>query len=261
MLLGSIHVFIEGISMSTTRVMLAELIGTFFLCFAGIAAILSTGAPIDSGVGLVGIALAHGLALAVAVSVFGGVSGAHFNPAVTIGMLVVGRIRPDRAVQYILAQLAGATLAAWACSCFFPAAAVSAANLGIPLPGPMPGAEGAWITVPIVLGVEFVLTFMLMIAIFGTAVDPRGQVVNIGGFAIGLAVTFDILACGKLTGASMNPARSFGPALVYRLIYGDQPGGAGAFNLHWCYWLAPVAGAIVAAIIYEKLILGNDIDG
>src|SRR3712207_3635483 len=113
--------------MSTARVMLAELIGTFFLCFAGMAAILSTGAPIESGVGLLGVALAHGLALSVAVKAFGGVSGAHFNPAVTIGMLAVRRITGGRALQYILAQLAGATLAAWACQCFFPADAVNAA--------------------------------------------------------------------------------------------------------------------------------------
>ena len=244
--------------MSTARVMLAEVIGTFFLCFAGIAAILSTGAPIDSGVGLVGIALAHGLALSVAVNCFGGVSGAHFNPAVTLGMLVVGRITPPRAVQYILAQLAGSTLAAWACVCFFPQEAVNSANLGIPLPGPMPGTEGAWVTVPILLGVEFTLTFLLMTAIFGTAVDTRGQGVKIGGFGIGLTVAFDILACGKVTGASMNPARSFGPALVHKLTGGEA--GAQAFDLHWCYWLAPVAGAIVAALIYEHLILAPDDD-
>ena len=244
--------------MGTSRVMLAELIGTFFLCFAGIASILSTQAPIESGVGLVGIALAHGLALSVAVSVFGGISGAHFNPAVTIGMLAVGRIRPERAVQYILAQLAGATLAAWACQCFFPSGAVDAANLGVPLPGPMIGVQGA-ITVPVLLGVEFVLTFMLMTAIFGTAVDTRGQGVKIGGFGIGLAVTFDILACGKLTGASMNPARSFGPTLIHKLTGGE--GSANIFDYHWCYWAAPIAGAVVAALIYENLILGNDSDG
>lgn len=245
--------------MSTTRVMLAEMIGTFFLCFAGIAAILSTGAPIDSGAGLVGIALAHGLALSVAVNAFGGVSGAHFNPAVTIGMLSVGRIRPERAVQYILAQVAGATVAALACKYFFPLETVNAANLGIPLPGPLPDEPGAIVTVPILLGVEFVLTFMLMIAIFGTAVDTRGQGVKIGGFGIGLTVAFDILACGKLTGASMNPARSFGPALIHKLTGGEA--GAEAFSFHWCYWVAPVAGAVVAALIYENLILGNDSDG
>ncbi|HYO24174.1 MAG TPA: MIP/aquaporin family protein [Lacipirellulaceae bacterium] len=245
--------------MSTVRVMLAEAIGTFFLCFAGIAAILSTGAPIESGVGLVGIALAHGFALAVAVNAFGGVSGAHFNPAVTIAMLVVGRIRSDRAVQYILAQIAGATIAAWACQSFFPLEVVNDADLGIPLPGPLPGAEGAWVTVRTLLGVEFVLTFLLVTAIFGTAVDTRGQGVKIGGFGIGLTVAFNILACGKVTGASMNPARSFGPALVHKLTGGTA--GAAAFDYHWCYWLAPVAGAIVAALVYEKMILGSGNDG
>ena len=107
---------------------LAELIGTFFLCFAGIAAILSNQPPINSGSGLVGIALAHGLALSVAVCAFGGISGAHFNPAVTIGMLVTGRIKPPGAVSYIVAQLAGATLAAFLCSTIFPESAVTAGN-------------------------------------------------------------------------------------------------------------------------------------
>ncbi len=190
--------------MKTSQCLLAEAIGAFLFCFAGIAAILSTQDPINSGAGIVGIALAHGLALSVAVNAFGGVSGAHFNPAVTVGMLVTGRIKFDRAVQYILAQLVGGTVAAWACHSFFPAAAVTSAKLGIPLPGAgnMPGTEGAWLTLPILLGVEFVLTFLLMTAIFGTAVDERGQAVKIGGFGIGLTVTFDILAGGAITGAS-----------------------------------------------------------
>jgi glycerol uptake facilitator-like aquaporin len=86
--------------------------------------------------------------------------------------------------------------------------AVESAKLGIPLPG------GDWVTVPIVLLTEFILTFLLMTAVFGTAVDERGKAVKIGGFGIGLTVAFDILAAGPITGASMNPARSFGLALV-----------------------------------------------
>ena len=244
--------------MDAPRNMLAEAIGTFFLCFAGIAAILSTQAPLHSGAGLVGIALAHGLALSVGVNAFGGISGAHFNPAVTIGMLVTGRIKLDGALQYILAQLVGASVAAWACQSLFPAEAVNAAMLGIPLPAPgnMPGTEGAWLTVGGLCTCEFILSFLLMTAIFGTAVDPRGQAVKIGGFGIGLTVAFDILACGPITGASMNPARSFGPALVYKLTGGEL--GAGAFNLHWCYWAAPIAGAVVAALVYDNLLLGDD---
>ena len=226
--------------------MLAEVLGTFFLCFAGIAAILSTMEPINSGAGLVGIALAHGLALSVAVNAFGGISGAHFNPAVTVGMLATGRIQPPLAGAYIVAQLVGGSLAALACVLVFPETAVDAAKLGIPLPG------GDWVTTNVVLLVEFILTFLLVTAIFGTAVDTRGAAVKIGGFGIGLTVTFDILAGGPITGASMNPARSFGPAFIYALS-----GGENAFQWHWCYWLAPLAGGAVAAIVYQYFLLGD----
>ena len=114
---------------------------------------------------------------------------------------------------------------------------MTAANLGIPLPA-------AWVTPGTLVLVEFILTFLLMIAIFGTAVDARGAAVKIGGFGIGLTVTFDILAGGAVTGASMNPARSFGPAFVQ-----------GFFDHHIYYWLAPIAGAVVGALVYQYLIL------
>jgi MIP family channel proteins len=242
--------------MSTTRVMLAELIGTFFLCFAGIAAILSLQKPVESGAGIVGVALAHGLALSIAVNAFGGVSGAHFNPAVTIALLITRRITGVRAVQYILAQLAGASLAAWACASLFPVEAVTSGKLGVPFPTVSPAEDAAWVTVPVLLGFEFVMTFLLMTAIYGTAIDERGQAVKIGGFGVGLTVTFDILAGGAITGASMNPARSFGPTLLYKLLGGE--GADRIFDFHWCYWAAPIAGAVVAALIYEYVILRND---
>jgi aquaporin Z len=223
--------------MANTKALAAEFIGTFFLCFAGIAAILSNTPAVGGGLGIVGIALAHGLALSVAISVFGGVSGAHFNPAVTIGLLSTRRIKLPAALGYIVTQLLSATLAAFVCKMIFPADAVAAANLGIPLPA-------AWVTPTILILCEFVLTFMLVIAVYGVAIDARGQVVNIGAFGIGLTVAFDILAAGAVTGASMNPARSFGPALVQ-----------GYFQHHICYWIAPVLGGIVAAQVYEHLIL------
>lgn len=223
--------------MTSLRAVLAEFIGTFGFFFVGIAAILGTTPAIGTGAGLIGVALAHGLALSVAVSVFGGVSGAHFNPAVTAGMLAAGRIKIGAAVAYVIAQLAAGVAAAGFCKAMFPAAAVAQANLGIPLPA-------AGVTTGTILALEFVMTFLLMTAIFGTAVDERGRGVKIGGFGIGLAVTSDILAGGPITGASMNPARSFGPALVQ-----------GDWSFHGLYWIAPIAGAVVAALIYEHVIL------
>ena len=226
--------------MYTVRQMVAEAIGTFFLCFAGIAAILATQPPIGSGAGIVGIALAHGIALSIAVSIFAGISGAHLNPAVTIGFLTTGRIKPPLALLYIVAQLAGAAVAAVACKTIFPPDVVDAAKLGIPLPSP-------WVTTSVLLLAEFIATFLLMTAIYGTAVDNRAVPMKLAGFGIGLAVVFDILAVGAVTGASMNPARSFGPALVY-----------GYFDWHWCYWAAPIAGAVLAALLFEHVLLEKE---
>jgi len=224
-------------AMTTTRVLLAEAIGTFYLCFAGIAAILCTAPPISAGGGLVAIALAHGLALSIAVNNFGGISGAHVNPAVTMGMLVTRRIAPSLALLYIVAQCTGASIAALVCRAVFPVEAVNAAMLGIPLPA-------AWAGAGTVFCLEFVMTFLLITSVFGTAVDERGKTVKIGGFGIGLTVAFDILAGGPITGASMNPARSFGPALVM-----------GHWQWHWLYWVAPIAGGCTAALIYHWFLL------
>jgi aquaporin Z len=223
--------------MKTLRPCLAEFLGTFYLCFAGIAAILCNTPAVGGASGLLGIALAHGLALSIAVNVFGGESGAHFNPAVTSGFLITGRIAPALAGAYVVAQLAGATTAAAVCRVIFPAEAVAATTLGLPLPAP-------WASTGVILLAEFIMTFLLMTSIFGTAVDDRGRAVKIGGFGIGLTVAFDILAGGAVTGASMNPARSFGPALV-----------AMHWQWHWAYWLAPIAGACAAALLYEMVLL------
>jgi MIP family channel proteins len=227
--------------MQEPRKFLAEMIGTFFLCFSGISAILCTVPPISSGAGILGIAFAHGLALSIAVSIFGGISGAHVNPAVTLALFVTGRIKPFSMIGYIFSQLVGATLAALICKLVFPIEVVTTANLGIPLPGQ------SWVTPSVIVAYEAVMTFLLVTAVFGTAVDERGRVVKIGGFAIGLTVAFDILAGGAITGASMNPARSFGPALVL-----------GNFNLHWCYWLGPTFGGIVAGLLYHHVLLKED---
>jgi MIP family channel proteins len=228
--------------MYTFKQLLAEAIGTFFLCFAGIGAIVAQSSPMLSGIGLIGVALAHGLALSVAVSIFAGISGAHHNPAVTIGFLSTGRIKLPLAILYIIFQLVGATLAAAACKMIYPATAVDASFLGIPLP-----PKDSWVDWQVIVLTEFLLTFLLMTAIYGTAVDDRAPSMKLGGFAIGLTVAFNILAAGPVTGASMNPARSFGPAFVYDYYF-----------QHWCYWVAPITGAMAAALIYEHLLLDKD---
>jgi MIP family channel proteins len=222
--------------MKTFRPCLAEFVGTFYLCFPGIAAILAT-RGLDPAASLVVIALAHGLGLSLAISNFGGISGAHVNPAVTCGFLITRRVTPSLAIAYIISQLLGATTAAGFCRVIFPPDVVAAQHLGLPLPAP-------WASTGVVLTTEFILTFLLMTSVFGTAVDERGRNVKIGGFGIGLTVAFDILAGGSVTGASMNPARSFGPALELM-----------QFQWHWAYWVAPIAGACVAALMYENLLL------
>src|SRR5437764_1643810 len=118
--------------MTNFRPCLAEFLGTFYLCFAGIAAILCTTPAVGSGAGVVGIALAHGLALSVAVNTFGGISGAHFNPAVTMGFFVTRRLPALSVAPYIAVQLLGATTAALICRGIFPVEAINQAQLGIP---------------------------------------------------------------------------------------------------------------------------------
>lgn len=223
--------------MANGRAYLAEFLGTFFLCFAGIGAILSGTPAVGAGGGLVAVALAQGLALSVAVNAFGGISGAHFNPAVTIGMAATRRIGPAAAGVYILVQLAGATAATLVCQAIFPPEAAAQGLLGLPLPQ-------AWVSTGTLVLAEAVMAFLLMTAIFGTAIDERGRAVKIGGFGIGLTFAFNILAAGAITGASMNPARSFGPALV-----------SGIWSFHIYYWIGPIIGAVLAALLYDRVLL------
>jgi MIP family channel proteins len=218
----------------SVRHFLSEFIGTFALTFVGSAAIMQTS---QGGGNLVAVALAHGLVLSIFVSAFMHI-GAHFNPAVTIGMLVVRRIEPMMAGLYIVAQVAGATAAAYALKFAFPAAVFAATRGG-----------GQSVSLDVTSGQAFALemlgTMFLVWAIFGTAVDHRAP--RIGGFGVGLALACDILAFGNLTGSSVNPARSFGPAFV-----------SGIFEAQGIYWLAPITGAVIAALIYEKLLLTDE---
>lgn len=212
--------------------LVAELIGTFALIFIGAGAIISD-------VGIVGVALAHGLVLAISISALGRISGGVFNPAVSVGLAAAGKISWGKAIAYTVAQLIGGVLAGYALVALYPTAAAQAASLGTPMV-----AEGVSAMQAVVL--EAILTFFLMMAIMGTAVDPKGPR-NLAGYGIGIVLVFDILAGGKLTGASMNPARTFGPALA-----------GGYWALHWVYWVGPIVGAVAAALLYDKVIAADE---
>lgn len=218
---------------------LAELVGTFIFFFIGAGAIC-TDAYTKGAVGLIGVAGAHGLVLAVLVSAFGAISGGHFNPAVTTAFAIVRRITPTQWITYLVAQLVGAVLAGVALrivfASVFPEAITGAAHLGTPgLAKEVSFGTG--------LFVELLLTFFLVTAIFGTAVDERAPR-TIAGFGIGLTVAFDILMGGPLTGASMNPARTFGPAVA-----------SGFFDNHLVYWIGPMVGGALAALLWDNLFL------
>jgi aquaporin Z len=208
----------------------AEYVGAFALMFVGAGAIMT-------GADLVGVALAHGLVIAVMASAVGHISGAHFNPAVTFGFLITRRLAPGLALVYVFSQLAGATMAALLLRWMYPNQRVEETELGAPVLNeaiaPGPGFV-----------IEVLLTFFLVWVIFATAADPRGTFKAIAGLAIGLTITLDILMGGPLTGAAMNPARAFGPQLV-----------GNAWADAWIWYLGPLLGGGAAALLYEALYL------
>lgn len=202
----------------------AEALGTYFLVIAGCGAIMvdaSTGA-----LGHVGVALTFGLVILVMIATFGHLSGAHFNPAVTLALALTQHIRWREIPAYIGAQLIGATLGAGTLKLLLG----DAGNLGVTLPAG---------TAFQAFGIEILLTSILVLVILAVATDPRANN-TIAAIAIGGAVTLDALWGGPISGASMNPARSFGPALI-----------SGLWQAHWVYWLGPILGAVLAAGVYR----------
>ena len=213
----------------------AEFIGTFALVFVGAGSIVMANA---TGDGLVAVALAHGLVIAVMVSAVGHISGGHFNPAVTLGFLVTRRMAPVMAGIYWAAQLTGALLGALLLTLVLPGRLTDPVALGTPLVDTEVIGLGAAVVI------EAVLTFFLVWVVFATAADERGTFKSIAGLAIGLTITFDILIGGPLTGAAMNPARAFGPELV-----------DGQWSDAWVYYVGPLVGGALAALLYEALYL------
>src|SRR3990170_2154215 len=214
---------------TTVRQLVAEFFATFALVFIGAGSVI-VDAMSGGEVGLVGVALAHGVVLAVMVTMTMAISGGHVNPAVTFGLWLARKIDTRRAGLYVVAQVAGAVVGALLLRVLFPVGAGDATSWGLPRVSP-------YISFPQAVVIEAVLTMFLVSAVFGTAVSPQAP--KVGGFGIGLVLVFDILAAGPLTGAAMNPARALGPAVA-----------ANDWHAHAAYWAGPLLGAAVAGLLW-----------
>src|SRR5213082_1282917 len=211
--------------MEKFRPLLAEFVGTFALIFVGIGAIKTAGHDV------LGVALAHGLTIAAFVCATLHISGGNFNPAVTFGLLCGGHTTLPKAMLYWSAQLLGGFTAALICLSLFGRDVV------------VMGTPQLAINLSAIQGilVEAILTFFLVFVVHGTAVDPRGR--GLAGFAIGATITLDILFGGPLTGAAMNPARVFGPAVA-----------ANFWHDHYVYWVGPFVGGGLGGFVYRIFI-------
>ncbi|KAM1115689.1 hypothetical protein TB2_006210 [Malus domestica] len=219
---------------------LAEFISVLIFVFAGEGSGMAFNKLTDSAsttpAGLVAAALAHAFALFVAVSIAANISGGHVNPAVTFGAFIGGHITFVRTILYWIAQLIGAVIACLLLKLATGGMETSAFSLS--------SGVGVWNAVVL----EIVITFGLVYTVYATAVDPKkGSIGTIAPIAIGFIVGANILVAGAFDGASMNPAVSFGPAVV-----------SWTWDNHWVYWLGPFIGAAIAAVVYELIFIAPD---
>ena len=212
----------------------AEAVGTFALVFIGAGSIMSGFFP-KSDFGVFGVALAHGLILGTMITATMRISGGHLNPAVTLGLLVARRTNVRTAVAYIVTQVVAAIVAAAILKQLYPPAVLRATTLGTP-------HLAASVTLTQGIAIEAIMAFFLVSAVFGTCVHPEAP--RVGGFAIGLTLAADILMGGGLTGASVNPARAFGPAVV-----------SGDMVAQMVYWIGPILGGVLAGLLWEHVLL------
>jgi aquaporin TIP len=226
---------------------IAEFVGTMLYVLIGAGSVVLFGLVVNNGdlIGLLPIALAQGLGMAILISNTGHISGGHHNPAVTISIWVAGKIDAVRAALYVVAQLLGAAAGAGLLAVILPKGLWTQTHLGTPQVRTTLG-QFATFSPGRAVFLEAVLTFFLVYTVFATAVDDQGSFKSLRGLPIGLAIGVDILVGGFFTGASMNPARSFGPALV-----------SGTWTSFWVYIVGPVTGGILAASLYWFAFLRN----
>jgi aquaporin Z len=220
---------------SITKRVVAELFGTFVFVLVGAgSAVTSAYIGLNPALSLLVAALANGVGLAVAVSSTMGISGGHLNPAVSVSLAIGRKFKAIELVPYIIAQLLGSIFASYILLFLLPHPYVEVTKIGSP-------SLSQNITVSQGILLEAVMTFVLVLAVYGTAVDQRGP--KIGGFGIGLAVLVDVLLGGPLTGAAMNPARAMGPMIVSDFLP----------SYWYIYWVGPLLGGIVAGLTYRYL--------
>ncbi|KAK3039494.1 hypothetical protein RJ639_028076 [Escallonia herrerae] len=229
----------DSFSVGSLKSYLAEFIATLLFVFAGVGSAISyntltSDAALDPP-GLVAVAIAHAFALFVGVAMAANVSGGHLNPAVTFGLAIQGNITILTGFFYWIAQLLGSTVACFLLKYVTGGKAIPTHSVA----AGMNALEG--------VVMEIVITFALVYTVYATAADPKkGSLGIIAPIAIGFIVGANILAAGAFSGGSMNPARSFGPAVV-----------SGDFSENWIYWVGPLIGGGLAGLVYGDVFIGS----
>ena len=216
------------------RRLTAEALGTFGVVFVAASAIVAEKFP-TANYGLLGIGIAYALVYAIMVTATMNISGGHLNPAVTFGVWVSRRISARDAGLYLVAQLGGAVLAGLMMKLIFPANVARVVLYGTPV-------IANHVTLGTAITLEAVMTFLLVSAVFGTVVSSDAP--KVGGFAVGLVVLFAVVVGGPFTGAALNPARAFGPAVVSSAWVGQI-----------AYWVGPLLGALAAGLLWSAVLL------
>src|SRR6266446_3729087 len=230
------HLALETPVYTTSQKLVAEFLGTFALVFFGAGAVCTERFLQGNGSGPLGAALASGFAIAVMSVAFSHISGAHFNPAVTIGFWITKRMSTMEVLGYWLAQMLGGIVAAFCLKAIFPRE-----EAWLPALGGTPDLVRDFTRLP-AMGLEALITFFLVLIYFATTSEDNIDSRSLSGLAVGLVYTIGILVAAPFTGAALNPARAFGLALA---------------STHWSnqgvYWVGPLAGGFLAGLIYDAL--------